>query len=143
MVVLHSQCRVFCTIRRALVFVESSEGSGCHSFTDVEMLKSLCALSVLFSTAAVTVKIEMCCVEFTEWIKWRGCWLCRERLWLRLWVCCSASEKMNFWFLFIDSHIDFLRILPGHKPEGGKEQPNYAFSVQGGQTVETAAGTIC
>lgn len=33
------------------------------------MLKSLCTLSFLFSAAAVTVKIERCCVEFTEWIK--------------------------------------------------------------------------
>lgn len=34
------------------------------------MLKSLCTLSFLFSAAAaVTVKIEKCCVEFTEWIK--------------------------------------------------------------------------
>lgn len=34
-------------------------------------------------------------------------------------------------------------LLTGYKPESCKEQPSAPLSVQRGQAVETAAGTVC
>lgn len=51
-------------------------------------------------------------------------------------------QKMNGSFLPFDPHVNLLLVLQGHKPEGCKGQPNHALSVQGGQTVETAAGMV-
>lgn len=129
---LHSYFKVFCPIGRALVFVEGCEGSGCHIFAD-----SLFFLNVgIFGN---TIYLLFCCckdseeknavLNFTEWIKWRGCWLCRERLWLRLWVSRSACARTNDRFLVVDLHVNLLLVSPGHKPEGCKEQPNHALSV--------------
>lgn len=128
----YSHYKVFFPVGRALVFIEGCEGSGCHMFTD-----SLFFLNVgIFGYAIYPLlcccndsEEKMCCVEFTEWIKWRGCWLFRERLWLRLWVSRSAYARKNDWFLVIDSRVNLLLLLPGHKPEGCKEQPNNALSI--------------
>lgn len=102
-------------------------------------IKSLCL-------SARCNKAVMCC--FAAWIKWRGCWLCRARLWLRLWVCLfslrlvfSLCGKMTHW-LKLTCSVNVLLFWTGHKPEGCKEQPSATLSVQRGQAVETAAGTV-
>lgn len=102
------------------------------------LIKSLCP-------SARCNKAVMCC--FAAWTKWRGCWLCRARLWLRLWVCLfslrlsSLCGKMTH-CLKLTCSVNVLLFWTGHKPEGCKEQPSATLSVQRGQAVETAAGTV-
>lgn len=57
------------------------------------------------------------------------------------WGCTQCDNETLTWAnVFL---VNVLFFPTGHKPEGGKEQPSPAFSVQRGQAVEAAAGTVC
>lgn len=126
MFLLDSHCKVFCPIGRTLVFVEGCQGNGCHML-----------FFLIVGICGYTVFPRLCCCSCND-SEEKKCAVLNLQNGSSEGGADSAGRGSDSGCecplhkhegLILDSRVNLLLVLPGHKPEGCKEQPNDALSV--------------